>query len=245
MINLAGIDDCDATVAGELALAGVPLVLGVLSKGEVRTWVLGKLGPFTFRRAWRYWMADGPVPIETAEQIYATDIGKHDVRAGGDCACRPPSTWCTWRDADGLKIVSDDGMEQRKCDEIRAAHPDWNWPNDYRFVHDASLKPGARCFVEDYHIDSQEGLVLFVSFVKPITKSHAERCLGSWRGCPSAMRQAVLEDSCILASTMQKMAKCSPYQVRRTSNPTVMSQVRTQRIGAALLRALLRALEKS
>ncbi len=98
MINLAGWDgrpDCDTIVAGELALAGIDVLRETQRiGGEVPTRVTGRLktanGDLLFARRWSYWSVSGLVPLSTARKLYATSVGRKDVRAAGDCTCPPP-----------------------------------------------------------------------------------------------------------------------------------------------------------
>ena len=70
MKNLAGHPDPDPIVREELVKAGIPIVEGCPVRGEVRTTLQGRSGQFTFRRAWYYWMVDGPVPLSVANVMY-------------------------------------------------------------------------------------------------------------------------------------------------------------------------------
>lgn len=54
--NLAGHQGCDEHIEHELRRAGIPLVHGKRQQGEVPATITGKLGSFTFERAWYYWM---------------------------------------------------------------------------------------------------------------------------------------------------------------------------------------------
>ena len=98
MRNVAGRTDfasLDAELELELRGAGIEAkrLPGILrSTGEVKTAVVGTLGPWIFHRAWTYWVATGPgLPLEYAEQLDRT-FGQ-EVRASGDCACRGPRFW--------------------------------------------------------------------------------------------------------------------------------------------------------
>ena len=60
--------------------------------GEVPSKVWGRIGPWTFRRAWYYWIAEGPgIPVEPAMKLFETH--GEDARASGDAACRSPLFW--------------------------------------------------------------------------------------------------------------------------------------------------------
>lgn len=59
------------------------------SSGEVVTSVIGELHGWTFRRAWRYWVATGPgIDVLSAEALHR-EWG-HVVRVDGDATCPSP-----------------------------------------------------------------------------------------------------------------------------------------------------------
>jgi len=92
MINLAGIptSKADATCTEELKAAGIEvLTLPIPCSGEVQTHIIGSVGPWAFRRAWRYWVATGPgIPQAIATNLHE----KHGkvVRVDGHCGCPSP-----------------------------------------------------------------------------------------------------------------------------------------------------------
>lgn len=61
---------------------------------------------FVFVRRWYYWSVKGYVPLKVAQEIYADSVGRRAVRAGGDCACRPPETWIEKHYVAGQDVVS-------------------------------------------------------------------------------------------------------------------------------------------
>ena len=56
MENLAGNQNADKIIKEELYLAGIPIIKTDASKGEVPYSFIGKIGKWTFRRAWYYWI---------------------------------------------------------------------------------------------------------------------------------------------------------------------------------------------
>ena len=73
---------------------------------------VGREGAFLIGFQSYYFTVDGPCPLSVAEALYATTVGRTDIRANGDGACRPPATWATYYDADGVELVSDpDGRQ--------------------------------------------------------------------------------------------------------------------------------------
>jgi len=119
--NLAGSIASDAYVKLELDLAGIPAEKSE-KYGEPGTCFKGRLGEYTFERAWRYWMVSGPVPLDKAKIMYADEEGKSSVRVAGHCGCPPPEEWAhdgfvdsyhidTWQ---GLKLFVDTVMKKSK-----------------------------------------------------------------------------------------------------------------------------------
>lgn len=92
--NLAGCDKSDEICALELEAAGIEVVRlpEVARYGEPGTVVMGQLGPWGFKRAWYYWMAEGPgIPPVEAEVLHKQH-GKV-VRVGGHCCAPSPLEW--------------------------------------------------------------------------------------------------------------------------------------------------------
>jgi len=93
--NLAGREDCDVTIAEELRLAGIPSFKSTRSREEVPASIFGGIDPlgWGFRRAWRYWVAQGPgLPPHIAEELHAKH-GK-ECRVEGHCGAPSPLEWC-------------------------------------------------------------------------------------------------------------------------------------------------------
>ena len=162
MKNLAGCDDSDIWASAELARAGIEILVGGEPYGEPRTRVVGRLGAIEFRRAWRYWIAKGLVPLDVAKRLYEHPVGKVDVRVKGHCGCPPPDERPAYYDGDERVFVDPDGSEEASYDAYIASGllPAEGKP---RFVKSAD---GLSAFVESYHIDSEAGLRLFADAVK-------------------------------------------------------------------------------
>lgn len=140
MRNLAGDERCDASIRDELEAAGIEIVAGEPTNSEVAGCLTGKLGAFTFRRAWYYWVACGAVPLAIAEELYADPIGRKDVRVAGHCGCPPPADWADHFDTDGKQLLAIDSNDYRF---VTAPRPDgpmgpiWDeMRSSYRFVDD-------------------------------------------------------------------------------------------------------------
>lgn len=90
MRNLAGDKRSNASIHDELEAAEIEIVEVPEPYGEPHATLIGKLGPFTFRRAWYYWLVEGPVPVAVAMELYEHPIGRKYVRVGGHCGCPSP-----------------------------------------------------------------------------------------------------------------------------------------------------------
>jgi hypothetical protein len=88
--NLAGNPECDLWIAEELRRAMIPAEACEPDRCEVPSLLIGRLGAITFRRAWTYWVATGPVPIDIAHRLYEDPIGRTDIRVDGHCGCPAP-----------------------------------------------------------------------------------------------------------------------------------------------------------
>lgn len=168
MKNLAGNPHCDDNIRHELTRCGIDIVEAAEPcGGEVNARLTGKLGAFTFQRAWYYWVVEGFMPLVRAEVLYENRIGRTDIRVAGHCGCPAPRDWATHYDANGAQLWSDpDGEQEREFESIRSRHEDWNWP-DARFVPDAAAA-AVRSGVTSYHIDSELGLYIFAKMVRDL-----------------------------------------------------------------------------
>ena len=94
MKNAAGDATCDEYLWLELHDAGINVQkLTEKTRDEVPYTVVGELHGWTFRRAWYYWVAEGPaLPFEYATPMHLL-IGT-EVRVGGDCGCPAPEAYC-------------------------------------------------------------------------------------------------------------------------------------------------------
>lgn len=156
------VEDVDRKVVRELERCGIPAVPVEKGGVEVPYRHIGKLGDFTFKRAWYYWMVWGPVPLRVAEELYMDLVGKTDIRVGGHCGCPSPAEYGTqYEAADGRRIYKrKEEDEEERLDKIQPG-----WRKDYILSDD----PAAECeraFVESYHIDSELGLYIFVETLR-------------------------------------------------------------------------------
>lgn len=159
MKNLVGVQECDVEIRKELTEAGIRIVATEKGNTEVPYSVVGQLSNFTFRRAWYYWMVDGDVPLEVAEEMYATEVGKKDVRVAGHCGCQHPKEWAFPKD----EVLFEQGVYKKPSEE----HPHGDSPTYGELAEMCNNgKIDAPRFVQSYHIDSQEGLKLFADTIK-------------------------------------------------------------------------------
>lgn len=166
MINLAGAKDCDEQISEELKIAKIELVHGPRSTGEVASTITGKMGAFTFYRAWYYWVAKGPLPLAAARELYANPDAQKTVRVAGHCGCPPPEApWITWRDAEGNEIIH--MKEKAQIDDfIKKGHIKPEQMEKRRYSEQPDTFNG---FVDSYHIDSQLGLCLYADKIREVS----------------------------------------------------------------------------
>lgn len=161
LVNLAGSAECDEHIREELTRARISIVKGPRLAGEVAATLQGKLGLINFHRAWTYWVAEGPVPIELARELYADPVGRTDIRSGGHCACPHPESYgAKYYDADGVRLYEDpDGREESVPERLK-------WiENTWRCVVDKKAA-AARIVVDVYHIDTEVGLRVFADAIR-------------------------------------------------------------------------------
>ncbi len=100
--NMAGVGEedpelADMTLAAELRRARIevhrlPESLRLRWGGEPQSIVVGQLCGWSFRRAWYYWIAQGPaIPFAEAMELHKTH--GQTVRVAGHCGCPSPLEW--------------------------------------------------------------------------------------------------------------------------------------------------------
>lgn len=167
--NLAGDPLYDKYILQELERHCIePVRCKSNSQDEVCSSLTGRIGKFTFRRKWSYWVINGALPLEYAMAIYADPVGRQYVRAGGDCACRNPEIWANFFDTDGNELYIDPGGKQRE--QISNLLEKCLLKNTDNFIFFESEKERdkhvARSFVDLYHVDSDLGLHLIVDTIR-------------------------------------------------------------------------------
>lgn len=109
----------DGILINELESAGIGWEHADERYGEPQTLVVGNLHGWTFRRAWYYWIASGPILSNEYAMPLHESHGK-SVRVSGHCGCPSPEEWCGDR---GVGLYHVDNQEGLKAlaDTIRNA----------------------------------------------------------------------------------------------------------------------------
>jgi len=164
--NLAGVATCDKTIVEELEEAGISIVSHPDPyHTEVPASIAGKLGKFSFVRAWSYYIVTGDVPLAVAEIMYSNPVGQKDIRVAGNCGCPSPKGWAEWRNpVTHRKILAtkEKTEAERFKDSISKSMQEVS--KKILTENDFADDPSAigEGFITFYHIDSQRGLNLFV-----------------------------------------------------------------------------------
>lgn len=168
MRNLAGNPSCDQYIAKELTRARIQLVTHTHeehSSHEVPWSITGKLGPFIFTRAWRYWIVEGLVPLAVAQELYGDPVGVTDIRVAGHCGCPSPEEYDNLYTADGHRVI--EASERPKLEAFMKEVESALSPLPYPFVYsDDPRASTAQLFVDRYHIDSEIGLRIFADTLR-------------------------------------------------------------------------------
>ena len=169
MRNLAGVHECDEHIRAELTRCGIEVVYGERSDQEVAASITGRLGAFTFQRAWYYWIVEGPMPLDAAMKLYADPVGKTDIRVNGHCGCPAPGDpggRPRWVTQDGRTVAS---LNSRRSFEECIAHGTFHALvlDEYVFSDDPA-GIGARAFIDSYHVDSELGLTKLVTAIREL-----------------------------------------------------------------------------
>lgn len=153
----------DDTLRAELRAAGIPTLqeadgypedylADILRKGsgKVKTSVIGTLHGWTFKRAWCYWVAEGPgIEVEAAEALHAAH--GQAVRVNGDAGCPSPRECfnglaCGLYHVDtpaGLKALADTlRYLVARSQKTRGDTPAASFPADFQQLMSTMLTPG-------------------------------------------------------------------------------------------------------
>lgn len=179
--NLARDKKCDISIQKELTEAGIGIKEGKLPRNsEVPARLTGVLSnpngepAFTFTRSWNYWVVEGDVFLSIAKEMYQNPIGKKDVRVAGDCGCPPPEERAEHFDEDGKRLypLTTKVASEKELTDFENRHPEPEIKElvrkareNTRYVEDPAAV-AAKSVITVYHIDSQDGLNLFVNALK-------------------------------------------------------------------------------
>lgn len=181
MKNLAGApeDEVLTQVKSELSVARIEAVADTWvdgERGEVNTTMGGRIvvDPYnpdmtiTLKRAWRYWIAKGPVALDIAKELYQDPAGRRDIRVAGHCGCPPPEQWAEHFSKKGRRLLP--LTEKARVNQLVKETPEGTETfitaaikqllNESDFVENPA-EEAAWSYVDCYHIDSEVGLRVF------------------------------------------------------------------------------------
>ena len=180
MKNLAGNSDADKFIKEELYLAGIDPISVPKTTSEVPYTIIGKVGKWTFERAWYYWVAtveerEVGLPLNIAMKLHNTPHPTDDkmklgdiVRSGGHCGCPSPDEY----GADPIYNEDLDeqlmklGYEKTYSDLVGKEYIHITVGEVSKLCNEGKLK--VERYVECYHIDDQIGLNEFVKVLKSL-----------------------------------------------------------------------------
>lgn len=119
----ATIDDVTAICKAELERAGIKThTFGILfGNSEVPSKCVGEVGSWSFRRAWYYWIAEGPgLPPEYADRLHETH--GREVRVEGHCGCPSPAEWAEGFGVGSYHVDTAEGLKAL-ADTLRSVTP--------------------------------------------------------------------------------------------------------------------------
>lgn len=188
-VNLAGIEDADIFIQEELALAGINMVHSGKERTEVPCTITGRLGDWTFKRAWYYWMASVSenekikgLPLEIASQMHEKKypvagvknqtIYGDVIRVIGHCGRPHPKEYQNLYDNLGKRLVYDPEGEQETFFINHFSKED---ASKFTFVKTSEdlEKKTVKSFIDSYHIDTQLGLNEFTRVLRDFYKKTA------------------------------------------------------------------------
>ena len=159
----------------ELQEAGIDQIISPTTPvDEVPSRVSGKLGPFKFERAWRYWVCSGPMPLQLATQIHFATltsgvIAGKVIRAAGHGNCLSPEEVVEYFAKDGRKYLQDTPEQRKSFEQFKHIIERTGKMKD-RFVW--ATQPaeeaarGGFSIVRLYHVDTQDGLNFLAEKIK-------------------------------------------------------------------------------
>lgn len=176
MKNLAGNKEADQNILQELYLAGINAVNSDQTKNEVSTNYVGKLGDWTFIRAWYYWIAtteDGKglyepeaIKLHNTMNPLSNDILGLEIRADGYAGGINPAKVSAPNitpelESQLLKL----GYEKKILGGVNFEYLDISYGEIKKLAKEKKITP-PDMFVNCYHIDTIVGLKEFANFIK-------------------------------------------------------------------------------
>ena len=177
MKNLAGDQKADETILEELYLANISAVkIETPNKSEVPYSFVGKIGKWTLKRAWYYWVAsveDGEIglPLKTALELYNKkhptkdeNLGKI-IRCGGDGGCPSPDEYVAqpiYNDELNKQLESI-GYKKEYSNILKKEYIPITYGEVSKLCNEGKLT--VERYVDCYHIDEQIGLNEFVKVI--------------------------------------------------------------------------------
>lgn len=173
MKNLAGNEQADSTILEELYLANIPSKKVDKNNGEVPYSYIGKIGNWTFKRAWYYWVVsveDGEkgLPLNIALELHNKKNPTNDsilgdvIRCGGHAGCLSPDEY-------GAQPLYDEeyenqlfalGYKKTYYESLDKEYFSITVGEVSKLCNEGKLT--VKRYVDCYHIDTQVGLNEFV-----------------------------------------------------------------------------------
>ena len=176
MKNLAGVPKADETILEELYLANIPAIKVEKNTGEVPYSYIGRIGNWTFKRAWYYWIVrvdenEFGLPLKPALELHNKKHPTKDcilgdeIRSGGHGGGPSPDEY-------GAQPIYNDELERqleaigytKKYNEmLKKEYISITVGEISKLCNEAKLT--VERYVNCYHIDSQIGLNEFVKTI--------------------------------------------------------------------------------
>jgi hypothetical protein len=176
MKNLAGNQKADETILEELYLANIPAIKVEINKGEVPYSFVGKIGKWTLKRAWYYWVAsvednDTGLSLKTALELHnkkhptKDDILGNIIRCGGHAGCPSPDEY-------GAQPIYNEeldnqleaiGYKKQYSDILKKEYISITVGEVSKLCNEGKLT--VERYVDCYHIDEQIGLNEFAKAI--------------------------------------------------------------------------------
>lgn len=176
MKNLAGNKESDQYILEELYLAGIEAAKSDQTKNEVSANYIGKLGNWTFIRAWYYWIAttedakglleSDAIKLHNTKNPLSNDILGLEIRADGYAGGIDPTKVSTPNMTPEFedKLLSL-GYQKKKLQFANIEYLDISSSEVKDLIKENKITP-TDMTVDTYHIDTIVGLREFANFIK-------------------------------------------------------------------------------